>query len=132
MKKVVLIGCVKFSECVLQEIVDKNLCNLVGVCTRTQSSINSDAHDLAPTCNQNNIDVLYVDNINSISSINWISDKKPDIILCVGWSRLLSSEVLAIAKERCIGFHPSLLPHNRGRHPLIWALALGLEKTGTS
>ena len=56
MKRVVLIGCVKFSECVLQEVIDKNLCNLVGVCTRTQSSINSDAHNLIPTCKQNNIE----------------------------------------------------------------------------
>ena len=27
-----------------------------------------------------------------------------------------------------VGFHPSELPMNRGRHPLIWSLVLGLEK----
>ena len=27
-----------------------------------------------------------------------------------------------------LGFHPTKLPQNRGRHPLIWALALGLKK----
>lgn len=31
-----------------------------------------------------------------------------------------------------IGFHPALLPYNRGRHPLIWAKVLGLNKSGTS
>ena len=28
-----------------------------------------------------------------------------------------------------VGFHPALLPNNRGRHPLIWAKALGLDKS---
>lgn len=31
-----------------------------------------------------------------------------------------------------IGFHPAALPNNRGRHPLIWALALGLEETAST
>ena len=31
-----------------------------------------------------------------------------------------------------IGYHPAALPKNRGRHPLIWALVLGLKKTASS
>ena len=31
-----------------------------------------------------------------------------------------------------VGFHPTLLPKNRGRHPLIWAKVLGLKESGTS
>jgi methionyl-tRNA formyltransferase len=31
-----------------------------------------------------------------------------------------------------VGYHPTLLPDNRGRHPLIWALALGLRETGST
>jgi methionyl-tRNA formyltransferase len=31
-----------------------------------------------------------------------------------------------------IGYHPTALPANRGRHPLIWALALGLKETASS
>ena len=31
-----------------------------------------------------------------------------------------------------LGFHPSELPKNRGRHPLIWALALGLKKSAST
>ncbi|CAN1498979.1 Fmt Methionyl-tRNA formyltransferase [Burkholderiaceae bacterium] len=31
-----------------------------------------------------------------------------------------------------IGFHPSVLPANRGRHPIIWALALGLKETAST
>ena len=31
-----------------------------------------------------------------------------------------------------VGYHPAALPANRGRHPLIWALVLGLEKTAST
>ena len=31
-----------------------------------------------------------------------------------------------------LGYLPSLLPFNRGRHPLIWAKVLGLRKTGST
>jgi len=31
-----------------------------------------------------------------------------------------------------VGFHPAALPANRGRHPLIWALVLGLEETAST
>ena len=31
-----------------------------------------------------------------------------------------------------VGYHPALLPANRGRHPIIWALVLGLKETGST
>ena len=37
-----------------------------------------------------------------------------------------------MAEYGVIGFHPAKLPANRGRHPIIWALALGLEKTAST
>ena len=132
MKRVVLIGCVSFSDAVLKSLVARKLCTVVGVCTNSQSTYNSDAYDLTKTCKDFSIDTLDTKDINSQESIDWISSKAPDLLICVGWSRLLSADVLSIPKERCIGFHPALLPHNKGRHPLIWALALGLPETGTS
>jgi methionyl-tRNA formyltransferase len=29
-----------------------------------------------------------------------------------------------------LGVHPALLPQNRGRHPLIWTIVLGLKESG--
>ena len=31
-----------------------------------------------------------------------------------------------------IGYHPAKLPQNRGRHPLIWALVLGLKESAST
>ena len=56
----------------------------------------------------------------------------PDVIFCFGWSRLIKKTLLNIAPLGVIGFHPALLPANRGRHPLIWSLILGLKESGST
>jgi methionyl-tRNA formyltransferase len=52
--------------------------------------------------------------------------------MCIGWSRLLGPDLLAIPPKGCVGFHPAALPRNRGRHPIIWALVLGLSETAST
>ncbi|MDC1068930.1 formyltransferase family protein, partial [Candidatus Kapabacteria bacterium] len=58
--------------------------------------------------------------------------KEPDILFCFGWSSLIKKDLLEMAEMGIIGFHPAKLPKNRGRHPLIWALALGLEESAST
>jgi methionyl-tRNA formyltransferase len=129
--KILFIGSVQFSkEELLQSI--KSSAEVVGVCTLSESSFNSDHCDLSPVAENNEIPVHYVKDINSSETLNWIKDKKPDVIFCFGWSRLLKKEILNIAPMGVVGFHPALLPQNRGRHPIIWALALGLSETGST
>ena len=96
------------------------------------SEFNSDHVDLSPLCRKYNIPVRYTPSINSEEVIGWISDLAPDIIFCFGWSRLIKQKLLNIAPLGVIGFHPAQLPANRGRHPLIWSLILGLKETGSS
>ena len=74
----------------------------------------------------------YVDDVNSKDNYNWIKSLNPDIIFCFGWSNLLKKDILTLAPMGVLGFHPSKLPQNRGRHPLIWALALGLKKSAST
>ena len=44
----------------------------------------------------------------------------------------MGKEILSIPKIGTVGFHPAELPKNRGRHPLIWALFLGLKQTAST
>jgi methionyl-tRNA formyltransferase len=62
----------------------------------------------------------------------WIRGIAPEVIFCFGWSYLLGRDILEIPGRGVIGYHPALLPRNRGRHPIVWALALGLEETGST
>jgi methionyl-tRNA formyltransferase len=111
-------------------IADKT--QIDGVITKSESKFNSDFVDLGKLCEENNIDYIYVRNVNDLESRTYIENKQPDLILCMGWSQLIGKEILTMPTKGCIGFHPAELPHNRGRHPLIWALALGLERTAST
>jgi methionyl-tRNA formyltransferase len=129
--KILFIGTVQFSLKALKKLKDMNL-DVVGVCTKAASSYNADFADLTPYCKLNSIPVLHVENINHKDNVEWVKSLEPDIIFCIGWSALIQKEIIGIPKMGVIGFHPSKLPENRGRHPIIWALVLGLEKSAST
>ncbi|PHO11966.1 methionyl-tRNA formyltransferase [Malaciobacter marinus] len=129
--KIVFIGTVEFSRKALQKLINIDA-EVVGVCTKEKSTFNSDFADLTPLCNENSIPYKFVADINSKESIEWIQSLNPDIIFCFGWSNLIKKNLLKLSPMGVIGYHPAKLPQNRGRHPLIWALALGLKKSAST
>lgn len=129
--RIVFIGAVEFSLRSLERLCSINA-EVVGVCTLQSSALNADHADLSSLCELNGVPWIYADNINAIDTIEWVKQKKPDVIFCFGWSKLLKPELLSLAPLGIVGFHPTALPENRGRHPLIWALVLGLEKTAST
>ena len=129
--RIVFIGAVQFSEKVLSKLIEIKA-EVVGVCTLKSLSFNSDHSDLTPLCLENDIPVKYTDDINLPENIAWIKRYSPDIIFCFGWSRLLKTDLLKLAPLGVLGYHPAALPANRGRHPLIWALVLGLKETAST
>ncbi|XDZ70400.1 methionyl-tRNA formyltransferase [Alphaproteobacteria bacterium LSUCC0744] len=129
--RILFIGAVAFSARALRELIAMRA-KVVGICTLEESKFHSDHEDLTPIAEQAGIPVLYTSNVNSIESLAWIRGLKPDVIFCFGWSRLIHSSLLRLPPLGVIGFHPAALPANRGRHPLIWALVLGLKETASS
>lgn len=129
--KVIFIGAVEFSYRMLKVLLASNL-DIVGVITCPHSKFNSDYVDLTPICNESHISMHSTHDINSARTFDWVCQKQPDIICCFGWSFLIRKELLCIPRIGAVGYHPALLPANRGRHPLIWALALGLKETGST
>jgi len=129
--KILYIGIVDFSYHCL-EVVLENSGNVCGVVTSRNKKNNSDYKDLSPLANKYKLPIFYCENINHPEAINWIVNIKPDVIFCWGWSQIIKKELLSIPPMGVIGVHPALLPQNRGRHPIIWALALGLKESGLS
>jgi len=129
--KVLFVGTVAFSKRALEKLLDMKV-EIVGAVTKKHSAFNSDFADLSPLCLQYGIPFLRTDDINSSDSLNRIRKLSPDIIFCFGWSQLIKKDILNIAELGAIGVHPAALPQNRGRHPLIWALALGLEQSAST
>jgi methionyl-tRNA formyltransferase len=129
--KILFIGAVKFSELALKKLVEINS-NVVGVCTLEHSLLNADHVDLSVFSKSIGVPFRYSPDINSEETIDWIRDLAPDVIFCFGWSRLIKHSLLNIAPLGIIGYHPAALPANRGRHPLIWSLVLGLKETAST
>lgn len=72
-----------------------------------------------------NIPLHFCDNVNDEVTINWIKEKKPDIIIQTGWSQKFREELLGIPTYGCIGEHPAPLPRGRGAACINWAILTG-------
>lgn len=131
--RVVFIGCVESSRVALESLLSVPGVSVVGVVTRETSGFNSDFVALAPLAQAAGIPVLQVDASESKAQMQaWIAACAPEVIYCIGWSWLLPQSLLDLPRLGVVGFHPAALPRNRGRHPIVWALALGLEETASS
>lgn len=131
MMRVVFIGTVEFSRSCLQAMVETGV-QIVGIFTQSKAQAwqNSDWADLSPYGAICRAPVVYFEKISSPMTLESIRSLQPDVIFVLGLSQLLPRTLLQIAPLGVIGSHPALLPENRGRHPLIWALVKGLTRTG--
>ena len=129
--KILFIGTVEFSFKALQTLLE-NKFEITGLITKKKSKFNSDFYDLSTTAKENNIPIIYRTKDNENELVSFINLNKSDVIYCFGWSHILPTSILSIPKYGVIGFHPAELPNNRGRHPLIWALFLGLKQTAST
>ncbi|NQT23520.1 MAG: methionyl-tRNA formyltransferase [Candidatus Omnitrophica bacterium] len=89
---------------------------------------NSDYADLGIVAGEYNKNVHYFAHIDR--EVDYVKKCRPDIIFVLGFSQIIPKSILDIPTIGTIGSHPALLPCNRGRHPIIWALAKGLKKGG--
>lgn len=126
------IGCVDSSWYALQTLLKVKGLEVAAVVTREQSAVNADFCDLTDVCSENEIPFHFEDPTARDASVHFLEAFDLDVIFCIGWSYLLSSRMLSIPRLGVIGFHPACLPFNRGRHPIIWALALGLQETAST
>lgn len=130
--RVVFIGCVEFSHSLFERVLRHPRADVVGVVTRAESPLNSDFRSLAPAAANRGIPFFEASKNQQESIGAKLAEWKPDAVFCFGWPYLLRPELIAIPSKGTIGYHPTELPRNRGRHPIIWTLVLGLTKTAST
>jgi len=129
--KIAFIGAVEMSRRLLETTLESEDAEVVGVVTRGVSG-KADLAPLTPLAREAGIAALEIGNNDSRSIAGFLRKVGCDIAYCFGWPFLLSGDVLDVPEGGIVGFHPASLPKNRGRHPIIWALELGLDKTGST
>lgn len=130
--KILFIGCVEFSRKALECLLNLDFIEVVGIVTKNDSKINSDFVSLEELAKIKYIPYIFSDNSDNHIILEFAKKVKADIAYCFGWSYLLEEKFIDLFPKGVVGFHPAALPQNRGRHPIIWALALGLSETAIS
>tara|TARA_B110000495_G_C23025461_1_gene609280 strand:+ start:348 stop:1280 length:933 start_codon:yes stop_codon:yes gene_type:complete len=126
--KIIFISGVTFGYGVLESILEKNW-----KITASFSYLPEKKKFYSDYVNFENLtkkyDIIHkqVNNINDQENINLIKKINPDLILVMGWSQILKSEILKIPKLGVIGSHPTELPKYRGRAPIPWSILKGLK-----
>ena len=78
-----------------------------------------------------NVPLYKISHINDDSSLELLSKLSPDVMCVIGWSQILSGEVLSSA-ELVVGGHASLLPRHRGSAPVNWSIIKGEPFSGNT
>ncbi|MGW2519707.1 methionyl-tRNA formyltransferase [Streptomyces sp. NPDC001617] len=92
----------------------------------------SGAADLPGAARAARVPLLRETDLNTPEAVARIRALDPDLMVVVGWTRLLGPDLLSVPRHGCIGFHASLLPRHRGRAPVNWAILRGETVTGNT
>lgn len=130
--KAIGIGCVAFSYATIDHFARQPGIELAGIVTKRRSPFNADFRSLEPLAREHGVPCYLADDGDADALAGWMRGLGADVGLCTGWPALLRAGVLRSTARGIIGFHPTALPKNRGRHPIVWTLALGLPETAAT
>lgn len=133
MKKVVFVGSVDSSDRALKTLIEQDVeiklvCSLDPGCAANVS----DYCPVHKTAESTGIPYVLFKDINDAETVNEIRAVSPDFIFVVGLSQIVKKEILDIPKEYSVGFHPTPIPHNRGRAALPWEILLGEKESSVT
>ncbi|NIH80862.1 methionyl-tRNA formyltransferase [Amycolatopsis viridis] len=132
--RVVFVGAVHEALPALSTLLAHPAARVVAVLTppAEQARQLSGAVDLAAVGGLGGVRLLRADDINAPAVVGTVRRLAPDLLVVVGWTRLLGPELLSVPARGCVGFHASLLPRHRGRAPVNWAILRGETLTGNT
>ena len=128
--KIAFISGVKFGLEILQQIIKHNFnVSIVFSYDDSKKKNYSDYASFDGICKEYDIRNVKVDNINDPENIEIMKSLNPDLILVMGWSQLLKSQIINIPNLGVIGSHPTELPKFRGRAPIPWTIIKNLQES---
>jgi methionyl-tRNA formyltransferase len=125
------VGAVQEGRHCLEALIDRGE-HFAGIVTLDSALGTSTWVPFDDLARDNDIPLLTVRDLNSTESVGRVAELRPDLILVIGWNRLLGAALLRLPALGVVGFHASLLPHYRGRAPVNWALINGERETGNT
>lgn len=96
------------------------------------STRHSDFVDLRPLARRFGVPVVDTPNSNAPEALDHLRSLKPRYVFVIGWSQICRREFLDIPTDGAIGFHPALLPENRGRAVIPWTILQRKREAGAT
>ena len=119
------------------QALQKIPCQLLGVVDTPRSNWSStdvrpqvEFRSFAEVARAGGIPVWEPVSPNEPDFVKVLTDLAPDLLLAVGYTKLLKDSLLAVPRILAVNFHASLLPAYRGKHPVFWALRNGERWVG--
>lgn len=81
---------------------------------------------------QFHIPVFQPEKLRHDTSLTYLSNLKPDLIVVAAYGQILPAAVLSLPAYGCINVHASLLPKYRGAAPIQWAIINDEFETGVT
>jgi methionyl-tRNA formyltransferase len=124
--RTVVAGNRKLAKYVLQNLIKHNW-NVVGIIAPKGRLASQQANyqSFSDIADENNIKLIETSDINDDDTVSALESLSPDIVICPGWSQIISREVLNIPEIGFTGFHSSNLPKGRGGAPVNWSIING-------
>ncbi|MEU6372893.1 methionyl-tRNA formyltransferase [Streptomyces sp. NPDC046909] len=122
------------AQAALTALLRSPLVHLTAVVTPPDDDLHklAGAAELSVAARATGVPVLRESDLNTSAVCARVRALDPDLLVVVGWTRLLGPELLSVPRYGCVGFHASLLPRHRGRAPVNWAILRGERVTGNT
>lgn len=107
---------------------------IAGVITLTPAAAarRSAPGDYRGLCRDFGIEPFEVESINGPDGLAALRSLALDLAFVIGWTEIVRPPTRELVGRGLIGAHASLLPRNRGRAPVNWALIRGERVTGNT
>lgn len=134
MGRVLFVACTNVGQAMIRAIctdpeIKSEVVGIVNLNARRSLS-KANYHTYLDIAAEYDIPLHFCDNVNDQVTLDWIAEKKPDLIIQTGWSQKFRSPLLKLPKYGCIGEHPAPLPRGRGAACINWAILTGETQWG--
>lgn len=126
---IAVIGCTIITEKLINVLI-KNKFNIYLIITKKNDKLNSDFVDLKKKIR--GIKIIEDRKLEKKSTQVLFKKFKINLIFCAGWSHIIKNKILNIKNINFVGHHPTYLPENKGKHPIIWSRFIGLSNFGST
>ena len=103
-------------------------CSCVAAVSLAKDLLPNNSDGLKSWSKKSSIRYHQIRSINDIEFNEIVESVEPDLLI-VNWPRIINKSVLDLFRLGAIGSHPSQLPWGKGRHPLHWQIAMGIQKS---